>query len=47
MEIKVGILRELFEEELKKSINILSSSIGVCSTTAAMRVTNIQWLIAT
>jgi hypothetical protein len=45
MEIKVSIFREFLEEQLKESVDILGSSIGIAGTITAIGITNVQWLI--
>lgn len=44
MEVKLRILFEFFKEQLKKSIDILGSSNCVGSSTASIRVTNVERL---
>lgn len=45
MEVLLGVLWELLEEESKKGVNVLASSDSVADRAAAVRVTDVNWLV--
>jgi hypothetical protein len=45
VEVLLGILRKLLEEQSKQGVNVLSSSDSVADSTAAVRVANVDGLV--
>ena len=45
VEVLLGILRKLLEEQSKQGVNVLSSSNSVADSTAAVRVANVDGLV--
>lgn len=45
VEVLLGILRELFEEQGQQGIDVLASSYSIADGRATVRVANVDWLV--